>query len=212
MTRALFVAVLALLIASPAFAQAKKLPHAWPPVVGKEYPKLELKNSLGKTVKLIDFKGKVILIKPIGMGCPGCNAFAGAEKKGAYPGASFQKGIPSTTKIFKDYGKVKLSSKKIVVIHLLLYDTSNRKAPTVADAKKWAKHWGIDKLKNEFVLVGDARYINRASYNLIPGFQLIDKNFVLRSDSSGHRPKDNLYTKLAPMVKVLLKERAKRRR
>ena len=50
---------------------------------------------------------------------------------------------------------------------------SNRKAPTVEDGRKWAAHFGLDRQKNALVLVGDSRYINRASFNLIPGFQLI---------------------------------------
>ena len=41
---------------------------------------------------------------------------------------------------------------------------------------------------------------------------LIDKDFVLRSDSSGHNPRDDLYRKLMPMVSSLLKARAKRKK
>jgi len=39
---------------------------------------------------------------------------------------------------------------------------------------------------------------------MIPGFFLIDKDFILRSDSTGHRPKHNLYTQLLPELSVLL--------
>lgn len=45
---------------------------------------------------------------------------------------------------------------------------------------------------------------NQASYNMIPGFQLIDQNFILRSDSTGHNPKesfDHLIRLAAKLVK-----------
>ena len=196
-------------LALPALGK-DKLPHAWPPKVGKPYPNLELFNHKGKKVKLSTYRGKVILLEPIGMGCPACQAFAGAHKKGAFGGASVQKGIKSAKEILKTYGKVKLKDRRLVFVHLLLYDLSSRKAPSVKDAKAWAKHFGLDKQKNALVLVADSRYINRASWNLVPGFQLIDKNFVLRYDSTGHHPKDDLWKKLLPQVKPLLKERAKR--
>jgi hypothetical protein len=214
MTRASLILFAALFLGSPAHADEKAgkkkgLPHAWPPKIGQLYPELKLKNYDGKTVSLRDYQGKVILVEPIGMGCPACQAFAGAGKKGGFQKARHQKGIKSAHEIMKEYAKVKLTDRRIVFVHLLLYDMSSRKAPTVADAKAWAKHWGLDKQKNALVLVADQRYINRASWNLVPGFQLIDKDFVLRSDSSGHHPKDNLYRKLLPMVKKLLKAKAK---
>lgn len=39
------------------------------------------------------------------------------------------------------------------------------------------------------VLAGGKDMVNQASYDMIPGLQLIDKNFVLRYDASGHNPK-----------------------
>jgi len=70
----------------------------------------------------------------------------------------------------------------------------------------WARHYNFDKRDNVFVLVGDQRFINQASYDMIPGFFLIDQNFILRSDSTGHHPKYNLFTHLLAMVPELLAE------
>ena len=39
----------------------------WPPSVGQMYPDLELKDHNGETVHLSSFRGKVLLIEPIGM-------------------------------------------------------------------------------------------------------------------------------------------------
>jgi hypothetical protein len=46
----------------------------------------------------------------------------------------------------------------------------------------------------------------KASRDLIPGFQMIDKHFILRSDSTGPSPADDLYSKLLPQIRMLLDE------
>ena len=43
------------------------LPFAWPPSVGETYPDVELRDHKGEIVKLSSFRGKVLLIEPIGM-------------------------------------------------------------------------------------------------------------------------------------------------
>lgn len=45
----------------------EELAFAWPPVEGRPYPELELRDFRGETVKLSSFRGKVLLIEPIGM-------------------------------------------------------------------------------------------------------------------------------------------------
>jgi len=39
---------------------------------------------------------------------------------------------------------------------------------------------------------------------VIPGFQLVDRDFILRSDATGHRPANDLWKHLLPMVPQLL--------
>ncbi len=39
-----------------------------------------------------------------------------------------------------------------------------------------------------------------ATYQKIPGFHLIDREFVLTHDSSGHHPEDDLYRDLLPAL------------
>ena len=43
------------------------LPFEWPPEAGQEYPELELRNLDGEQVNLASYRGKVLLIEPIGM-------------------------------------------------------------------------------------------------------------------------------------------------
>jgi hypothetical protein len=178
---------------------------SWPPQKGQPYPEIELVDRTGKIVKLADFKGKVIIVEPIGMTCPACNAFAGAAEKGGFKGIQPQGGLDSIEKYFPQYAGVSLHDKRIVLVQLLLYNLQMQ-GPTQEDAKLWAEHFGADKHENTYVLAGGPELIGQGSYDMIPGFQLIDKDFILRSDSSGHHPVDSMWDHLLPLVPRLLKE------
>ncbi len=178
----------------------------WPPQLNQPYPDLELIDHAGQSVRMSDFKGKVIVVEYVGMTCPACQAFSGAHEKGAYGNIVPQGGLGS----IKDYfpgstGGLSLEDDRIVFIQMLLYSMSMG-APTPEDAKDWARHFQMDRPKNHLVLAGKEELLGQASYDMIPGFQLIDKQFVLRSDSTGHRPRHNLWRELLPLVPKLLKE------
>ncbi len=181
--------------------QAGKFKTFWPPVVNQFYPELELCDLSGKRVRLSSFAGKVILLEPIGMSCPACQAFVGGDKKGGINGVAPQSGLSSVDALLAAQG-VSSSDPRLVRVQLLLYGPTLN-APTLAEAQAWAKHFDFGRRNNEILLIGDQRYINQHSYNMIPGFQLIDKNFVLRCDACGHNPKSNMYTELMPMVAKL---------
>lgn len=179
---------------------------SWPPQLSQPYPDLELIDHRGNKVKLSDFKGKVIIIEPVGMTCSACNAFSGGGEKGGYKDMGVQKGLLSMEKYFPKYTNgISLHDDRIVYIQLLLYSLSMG-APTADDAKLWAEHFGLDKYSNAYILSGDKNLLGKASYNMIPGFQLVDKNFILRVDSTGHSPQHDLFGQLLPSVPVLLKE------
>lgn len=180
------------------------LDFPWPPELDQPFPDIKLYSHTGEMVQLSDFKGKVILLEPIGMTCPACNAFSGAILKGGYQGVSAQQNLPPIESLLPQYANgIELDDDRLVLVQLMLYDLQY-KAPTIENSRLWAEHFDLDNRANVTLLVGDERYINQASYDMIPGFFLIDKDFILRSDSTGHRPKHNLYTQLLPKVSVLL--------
>ena len=78
--------------------------------------------------------------------------------------------------------------------------------PTAQDVRDWKNHFGSPTRKNYWVFAGSSDLHDNVSYNIIPGFQLIDKNFVLRYDSAGHNPKHDLWTELLPHVKNIIEE------
>ncbi len=186
----------------------KHQPSVWPPQLNQPYPNLELIDQDGQKFKLSDLKGRVIIIEPTGMNCPACQAFSGAHDYGAYENNAVEQHSRSFRKIFPKYAKnLKLPSKEVFFVQLLLYDMKMG-APRPEDAAKWAKHFNIRKKDYHIVAVSPYDLRSQASYNLVPGFQLIDRDFILRSDSSGHHPKHNLYTQLIPMTPKLVSRKA----
>jgi hypothetical protein len=177
----------------------------WPPRLGQTYPDVEFHDQQSRPVRLSSLRGKVVLIEPIGMNCPACNAFAGAGRNGrqGFQGTRPQADLRSIEDLLAAYaGGVAADHPDLVLVHLLLYDMRMR-APTAEDARRWAAHFGIDR-PNQLVLHGDERFIGRASYDLIPGFQLLDRDLVLQADSTGHHPRHDLYTFLLPLLGEML--------
>lgn len=103
----------------------------------------------------------------------------------------------------RDYGRVSLDDERIVFVHLLLYDF-DMEAPSVADARDWAEHYGIDERSNHVVLVGDPRMVGPRTFRMIPGLQVVDRDFVLRYDGAGRSAPDDLWTELWPGVRGVL--------
>jgi hypothetical protein len=192
-------------VPAPARTAAATLDFPWPPRVGEPFPDLHLVTHTGQKMRLSELKGKVILIEPVGMTCPACNAFAGANRLGGYQGITPQKGLPSIEELLPRYAEgVELGDENIALVHVILYDLKMQ-APKPDDAKKWYRHFGMSDYDNIYVMAADQRFIGQASYDMIPGFFLVDQDFVLRSDSTGHHPRHSLWQHLLPMVGKLLR-------
>lgn len=180
-------------------------PPAWPPEKNRTYPDLELLDQEGNVTRLSDFKGKVILIEPVGIPCQACVAFSGGHERGAFEGIEAQADLESIESYAKQYGQIRLDDHRVVRVQLLLFN-QDMKTPTLEQARAWADHFQMRRSRNEIVLVGTESMATKASRDLIPGFQLIDKHFILRADSTGQSPADNLYTKLLPKIRKLVEE------
>lgn len=170
--------------------------------MAEPYPDLRLRDPSGQFVRLSSFRGKVLLIEPIGLTCSACNAFAGAGKEGVpgFRGIRPQAGLASIKDNIASYsGGVTIDHPELVVLHLLLFD-SQTTIPTLEDARDWVEHFQLDGHFNFAVLVGDERFHNRETLDMIPGFQLVDRDFILRADATGHSPKHDLYRFLLPLL------------
>ncbi len=111
--------------------------------------------------------------------------------------------MPSLDEAARKYGRVSLDDDGIVVVHLLLYGY-DMGTPTLADARDWAKHYGLEERENHIVLVGDPRMLGPRTYRMIPGLQLVDQDFILRYDSAGNSAPDDMWTETWPAVAGML--------
>ena len=183
------------------FAQYQCIPE-----LNKEFPDKRWINYDGQKFDFANLKGSVVLVEFIGMNCPACQAFSGAHQKGGYQGITPQGDLMSMEEYFPQYsGGISLADERIFFVQILLYSMSMG-PPDVNDAKMWAEHFGLDHRKNTYIIVSSESLIGSVSYNLIPGFALLDKKGVMRSLSAGHNPTQNLYTDFLPMVPKLLTE------
>lgn len=180
-------------------------PPTWPPEKYRTYPNLELIDQEGRVTRLSDFRGDVILIEPVGMSCQACVAFSGGHQRGAFDGTPPQSDLESIDTYARDYGQIGMDDPRIVHVQIVLFN-KNMEAPSEEEVRAWAKHFGMDRDENEIVLAGTPSMVSQASRDLVPGFQLVDKNFMLRADSTGSAPQDDLYTDLLPMIQQLLGE------
>lgn len=178
----------------------------WPPVDGQRYPDLVLEDSHGQIVRLSDHAGKVILVELAAVPCKGCQAFAGGKQYGGFSGIGVQSGLDSIHHYARNIASINLkSSEDVLLVQLLLYG-KDMGAPTREETKGWAEHFRIHDRDHQFVLRGDPSMVNRTTYSMIPGFHLIDRDFILRSDSCGHHPKASLYTELLPKLETLARQ------
>lgn len=198
---------------APAPGAAPEVPTPWPPQKGKPYPDLELQDASGKRVRLSSLKGKVLLIEPIGTACPGCNAYAGGAARGGFKGSGVQQGLPAVSELLERFAQLSLErTPDLVLVQLLLFDTRSQvgHAPKVEEGAEWVRHFQLEGKKNVLALVGTDALANQASYAMVPGFQVVDRSFVLRWDGTGHKPADDPYQKVLASIPALLAEKARR--
>jgi len=180
-------------------------PTSWPPVESRLYPDMELYNQDGKLTRLSDFSGNVIIVQPVAMSCPLSQAYSGANKKGK---TAFKECFPNNSVIdfptrMQEYTGISMNTPGLVFVQILLYNLRNE-PPSIEDARQWANHFDLRTSNNQYVLVATPEMVTRKSALLIPGFQLIDRSFILCSDSSGILPKRNLYLHFFPTLQNVL--------
>jgi|GEM_PF-2255445 len=172
----------------------------WPPRPGERYPDLVLRDSAGALFRLSSLKGKVILLEPIGMTCEACQALSGGKACGGYQGITPQHGLDSFESYVSQYAnRLTLDDPNVAYVQVVIYDM-NMKAPSVAAVKSWADHFRLSNRANVHVLAGTPEMIGAASFAMIPGIHLIDRDFTLRSQFFGHGGGSDLFRDLLPMA------------
>ncbi|HSN81449.1 MAG TPA: hypothetical protein VLS88_02630 [Polyangiales bacterium] len=181
--------------------------RGWPPVVGRLYPNIVLKDQTGQVTALSDFLGKVVLIEVVGLTCRACHAFSGGNEPGRprFRGIDPQPNLSSIERYANGYAKLSLDHPDIVFVQLVLYGMDGRSPPREEDVRAWSQHFGFDRAKNQVVLVGDQRFVSPETRRLIPGFHLVDRHGILRAMSSNDPRHDPLHASLLPTLGELVK-------
>jgi hypothetical protein len=180
-------------------------PKAWPPQKLQDFPDLQFMDAHSRLHRLSELRGRWVLIEPIGMNCPACLAFSGAHKYGSLKGIEPQKDLLS----IQDYltqAKIDVQDKRLQLVQLLLYDL-DMKGPTIEDAFTWRHKFNFGKGDGHWVIAGGQKMMSSASYDMIPGYYLLDTNGVVVADATGHHPKDSLFTELIPLLKKKLENK-----
>ena len=177
----------------------------WPPQSHEPYPDLELFDESGSTVKLSDFRGRVLLLEPVRMACPASQSFNGAQSWGSYGAVLPQAGVPELEKLLQLYsGTAPTKHSDLRVIEIIFFNMENA-PPSASDLKEWNKHFHLHE-RNILVLGARPNLVDEDARGMVPGFQLIDRNFILRADATGSSPRSDLYKDLFPMIPKLLAE------
>ena len=126
---------------------------SWPPKLNQPYPDLNLLDANGRQVQLSDYRGRVLLIEPIGVDCPACQAFAGAHAEGVgqLRSCTPQRNLKSIEEYVQQYAGVSLDDPRLVYVQLLLYDWTQQAPPTLEEAREWAEHFRAGQRPNQLV-------------------------------------------------------------
>lgn len=187
----------------------QNLPKIWPPKMNSVYPDLELYDQKGQKFMLSSLAGHVIIVEYIDALSPISQAQSGSATHGLYYGAKTQElnrqALPFSDVIKKHTnGAFLLPNDNIFELKIIVYG-ADATAASRDDAEQWAQHFKLKEADNVIVAVPSKDMRGDESQSLITGFQLLDKNMVLRVDSSGVMPKHNLQMTLVPLVPKLIR-------
>ncbi len=152
-------------------------------------PNFELKDLNGKTVKLSDLRGNIVILDFWATWCGPCI-----------------KGFPAMKKTMYD-----LKDQSVKFLFIDTYESDDKSITNEAELLKRIKKTLSNKQVNEFVVLLDQLknnyYEATGSYNVqsIPAKFIIDKNGRIRYKSTGFSTDENLIKELKTVVKMISK-------
>lgn len=180
-------------------------PSSWPPVENRCYPDMELVNQDGTMTRLSNLAGKIIIVQHVAMNCPVSQALSGANDKNKKAfGLCFPtRTVKKFTNTLTEFTGLESRNSEIVFVQIIYYNMEGL-SPSLNDAKEWAEHFNLKISNNQYVLVANKRMRGEKSKLLIPGFHLIDRAYVLRSDCAGPLAPRNIYNHFFPILSSLM--------
>ncbi len=177
-------------------------PAPLPPQVQQLYPNYELIDEHGEPVSLRSFQGNVTLIQTVSMGCAICQSFAGAAHYGPFGSVMPHSGVLSFESYLNRFAPGALASGKLQIVQIVFLNTRGE-PPSAEELAAWSDHFQLRK--RGIVALGAPMTLSQTvGRKLVPGFQLLDENFILRADSTGSIPRHNFTDQLLPELAKLL--------
>ncbi|MDH5721730.1 MAG: hypothetical protein OEY94_00185 [Alphaproteobacteria bacterium] len=183
------------------------LPVPWPAQMNTEYPDFEVIDQDGRQFKISSLRGKVILVEIIDMMNPVSLSYNGAAEYGLFGKAqgADQYEISLAKTIEKQMqGSFSLPHAEVIVLKLIVYNQEGTQ-PNAMDAESWANFYRLKKEDNYYVVVPAKDFRGEETDRIVPGYQLIDRDFNLRVDAAGPAPKHNFKMSLIPHIPKLAK-------
>lgn len=175
----------------------------WPAELNLPYPNLELYTTSGEKVRLSKFRGKVLVINSVAMASKSSQALSGGNLAGGLNDVVPQPDMQSFAEYFASATKTEFADSRFQLIQVIYYGPDGVSAPTLEDARQWAEHFGPVLPQGTEILFADSSMLSRETREMIPCFQLVDQNFVLRCDA-GHPPRKDIFTDLMPLLELAL--------
>ncbi|MFN8391158.1 MAG: hypothetical protein U0136_12780 [Bdellovibrionota bacterium] len=171
------------------------------PELNRAYPDVQLFDEAGQSVSLSSFRGRTILLHAVSMGCPICQAFSGSDTYGPF-GAVMPNASLSPLEFYLAKGAPEAYKNRSFQIIQVVFFNGSGEAPTVSELAEWSRHFHFHE-RGITVLGAPMAVSQTLGTKLVPGFQVLDKNFVLRADSTGMIPRHDFRTQLIPVLKML---------
>lgn len=169
----------------------------WPPSVGRGFPEISLTDHAGEPFSMIKLRGRPVLVELGAMTCVGCEALSGAAKYGGFGGMRVSPEYGSLEEYARTYGGVNLFGGEVAFVQIIAYNLSLN-PPTPSQLADWRRHFHLNEHPEAYVVGGGAALASGVTYRMIPGVLLLDREGIVRVDSTGDTPKQDLFRELLP--------------
>lgn len=175
---------------------------SWPPEEGQPFPVMPLLSPTLEKRMTESFRGRVTLIEYAAMTSPVTQALAGSNDRGPYGAVAMSPSFKRLEQYFPDYSGG-IQAGDINRVQILMTDLRSQiVSPALAQA--WSEHFELESKHGRTVLIASAALLQGTGAELIGGFQLLDKNMIVRADATRTRSK-TLFSVLFPLLPRLVR-------
>lgn len=170
---------------------------SWPPQIGQQFPVMPMLSPTLEKRMTDSLRGRVTLIEYASMRSPATQALAGSGERGPYGAVNTYASLKVLESYFPTYS-AGVQAGEVNRVQILMVDLRSQ-IVSPALAKAWSDHFELETKHGRIVLIASAALLQGSGSELIGGFQLLDKNMIVRGDATGARSK-TLFSGLFPLM------------